>query len=53
MSTMHLTFLSSGLRPFDVHVSPKKDVSSTLNWNLSGLNFTSFSLAVSRVFSMC
>ena len=53
ISRIALILVSPGRIPSGVHVSPKKDASFTLNWNLSGLNLTLFSLAVSRTVIMC
>ena len=53
MSVMALILRLSALSPSGIHISPKKDVWSTLNWNLSGLNCTLLSYAVSRTLSMC
>ena len=53
MSLIALILRSSALNPSGVHVNPKNDVWSTLNWNLSGLNRTLLSRAVSRMLSMC
>ena len=53
MSVIALILRSSALSPSGVHVNPKKDVWSTLSWNLSRLNHTLLPRAVSRTFSMC
>ena len=50
---MALILRSSALSPSGVHVNPNKDVSSTLNWNLSGLNRKLLSSSVSGSLSMC
>ena len=52
MSVIALILRSSALSPYGVHVNPQKDVWSTLSWNVSGLNRTLVSRAVSRTFSM-
>ena len=53
MSLIALILRSSVLNPSGVHVNPKNDVWSTLNWNLSGCNRTLLSRAVLRRSSMC